>query len=144
MTRREIFETVKNHLLTQGKKAWVFQDDPDQPGPCLYRTDDGLRCAVGCLIPDELYDPRMEGVGIDCLGTDWSLPMWRDGRYERSRTAAPLLRTALESRLGREVATKDLELLRELQVIHDEHERSVWEKKLREVEEDEDLRTLLD
>lgn len=32
-------------------------------GTCLYRTDDGRKCALGCLIPDDLYDPAFEGEG---------------------------------------------------------------------------------
>lgn len=28
---------------------------------CRYRGDNGAKCAVGILIPDERYDPRFEG-----------------------------------------------------------------------------------
>ena len=52
MTLREIFETVKAHLLAQGKQA------ADENGQCLYRAPGGLKCAVGCLIPDELYTQK--------------------------------------------------------------------------------------
>jgi hypothetical protein len=30
-------------------------------GHCMYRNPDGLKCAIGCLIPDEVYTPDMEG-----------------------------------------------------------------------------------
>ena len=30
---------------------------------CAYRGDNGLKCAIGCLIPDEKYDPKMDGNG---------------------------------------------------------------------------------
>jgi len=34
---------------------------PHSPhGGCLYRTEDGNRCAVGCFIPDEVYVPTMD------------------------------------------------------------------------------------
>jgi len=58
MNAQQIFDTVARHLFTQGKAA---QDDS---GMCRYRNEDGTRCAVGCLIPDELYDPRMETHGF--------------------------------------------------------------------------------
>lgn len=31
---------------------------------CLYRSSDGLKCAVGFLVPDELYDPKMEDLAL--------------------------------------------------------------------------------
>lgn len=58
---REIFEVVKKHLLTQMK---VARHRPSSP-VCAYRSYDGLKCAVGCLITDEAYDPNFEGIGID-------------------------------------------------------------------------------
>jgi hypothetical protein len=54
MTNQDIFDTVAIHLIKQGKKS------ADANGDCLYRSPEGLKCAVGCLIPDEVYDPEME------------------------------------------------------------------------------------
>lgn len=34
---------------------------------CAYRAGDGLRCLVGELIPDEHYDPGMEGASVSDL-----------------------------------------------------------------------------
>lgn len=31
-------------------------------GNCMYRGPNGLKCAIGHLIPDELYSPEMEGM----------------------------------------------------------------------------------
>jgi hypothetical protein len=62
MTRQEIFNKVADHLLTQGKPA-LF----DEIGDCAYRGQDGSMCAVGCLIPDELYTPEMELKSVDTL-----------------------------------------------------------------------------
>jgi hypothetical protein len=28
---------------------------------CLYRGDDGMKCGIGCLIPDDLYKSSFEG-----------------------------------------------------------------------------------
>jgi hypothetical protein len=58
MTKQEIFDTVALHLIKQGKQS------ADATGDCFYRSPDGLKCAVGCLIPDEVYRPEMEGKNI--------------------------------------------------------------------------------
>lgn len=59
-TAQEIFSTVAHHLLNQGRKA---QDHHDS---CFYRFNN-LKCAIGILIPDKLYDPDMEGLPIESL-----------------------------------------------------------------------------
>jgi len=51
----QIFTTVKAHLLTQRNQS------VSSYGTCLYfDAATGRKCAVGCLIPPSLYDPRME------------------------------------------------------------------------------------
>jgi len=37
------------------------QKQPKQPISCNYRTTDGTKCAVGCLIDDSFYDIEFEG-----------------------------------------------------------------------------------
>ena len=51
---QEVFDIVVNHLFTQGRPAY------DGVRGCMYRAPDGLRCAVGVLIPDDLYDKAFE------------------------------------------------------------------------------------
>lgn len=34
---------------------------------CMYRNEQGLRCAVGCLIPEEAYDPAAESFSVSQL-----------------------------------------------------------------------------
>jgi hypothetical protein len=51
---QEIFDKISNHLLTQNKRSAVNGN-----GVCMYRFEN-LKCAAGCLIPDELYDSKME------------------------------------------------------------------------------------
>lgn len=53
---QETFDTVVKHLLTQNKRS----EDRYSTG-CKYKTSTGLKCAVGCLIPDDKYSPEMEG-----------------------------------------------------------------------------------
>lgn len=58
MTNQEIYDTVKEHLLKQAERS--VQDHPEGAS-CLYRGPNGLKCAAGILIPEELYDSTMEG-----------------------------------------------------------------------------------
>lgn len=56
MTRQEIFDKVAAHLIKQGCKSMNTEHR------CLYRGQDGARCAVGIFIPDDAYKPEMEGL----------------------------------------------------------------------------------
>jgi len=58
MDPQEIFDTVARHLLTQKQRAVTTTQKGDV---CAYRGADGTKCALGCLIPDSLYSPDMEG-----------------------------------------------------------------------------------
>lgn len=59
MTLLKISEQVRDHLIKQ--KA---QSREDVAFNCQYRAADGNMCAVGCLIPDALYDPALENKGM--------------------------------------------------------------------------------
>lgn len=62
MTDQEAFNRVVVHLNVQRKAA---RDDTSM---CLYRQPFTIKkCAIGCLIPDEMYDPDMEGAYIEHL-----------------------------------------------------------------------------
>lgn len=58
MTEQEAFDTVVRHLFAQGRQS--ASGAPPNENKCLYRGPGGAKCAVGCLIPDRLYDPAME------------------------------------------------------------------------------------
>jgi len=61
-TKQSIFNRVVKHLLKQKVKS-------KRGYYCAYRSEEGLKCAVGVLIPDRDYDPLMEGdvfTLIDC------------------------------------------------------------------------------
>ena len=90
MTPQEIFDTVMTHLSTQGRRAYLNLEG------CRYRTDTGLKCAVGCLISDDEYRPNMEGIPVSLLGRD----MYR----------APILRALIDD---------NPQLLQRLQDLHD-------------------------
>lgn len=72
MKTMDIFKHVGKHLLTQNEQSLV---DRDTDRSCAYRGDGGLKCAVGCLITDEAYDPAIEGQGV--LLDDGVHMVWR-------------------------------------------------------------------
>jgi hypothetical protein len=58
MAKQEVFDTVVNHLFKQGKQA--LRQSKCGDSICVYRAEDGSKCAFGCLIPDSEYNSKME------------------------------------------------------------------------------------
>lgn len=54
MNNQEIFDTVATHIIKQGKPS------VNASGRCMYRGEDDTMCAVGALIPDEVYHDDIE------------------------------------------------------------------------------------
>jgi hypothetical protein len=98
-TEQQVFNQVKNHLLTQGKKS----KSAGRACICLYKNEEGLKCAAGCLIADHQYMPEME----DNVWTDLVLQEI--------------------------VPSAHSNLIRSLQTIHDSFEVEAWPMELREV-----------
>jgi len=64
MNTQETYEHIRAFFLKQGALAKVEDKDGEYSEvACLYRSPDGLKCAVGCLIPDDLYDEDQPGGG---------------------------------------------------------------------------------
>lgn len=72
-TKQGLFDTIVTHLFTQGRPALVDEAYIDslgdkafdvslEPGNCAYRGPNGIRCAVGCVIPDDKYTMEMENL----------------------------------------------------------------------------------
>ena len=110
ITEQEAFDRMVNHLRKQGKKSVH-----EITRTCLYRHPDGLKCAVGALIPDELYKPDFE-----------------------TRTASDVfkLSTHLNSLFVHDIYL----LLDRMQEIHDFAEPHHWEERFKEVAEEYYLR----
>ena len=68
MTEQEIFEKVVRHLSGQGCKS------KHQDFGHAYRGDNGLMCAVGCLLTDKEYCPSFEQRSVSSLAQDEVLP----------------------------------------------------------------------
>lgn len=56
-----VFDIVAEHLLKQNERS------ENEDHICLYRGPRGLKCAVGCLIPDDKYNSIMENTPWDIL-----------------------------------------------------------------------------
>ena len=109
MEAQEVFNTVVTHLRSQGRKS------TDHEG-CLYRGPNGTSCAVGCLITDEEYSPRMERTNVQAL---------------LARDETPV---SLKDRL-----LPHMDLLINLQSVHDDYTAEQWEKRLEIVAQQKSL-----
>jgi hypothetical protein len=108
MTKQQIFDHVAEHLLTQGVQSIAIEAEEEGEEPmCLYRAGD-LACAVGCLIPDSLYVPEMEGKNVVSLLLNFS---------------------------GFKYLQPHEKLLFALQSIHDNERSYLWSKALKEIAE---------
>ena len=103
-TRQDIFNTAYAGLKAQG-----FKQSLDGRGYCRYRGEDGCKCAVGHLIPDERYNSSFEGSGVTY--------------------------TPISSAAGVE-DIDDINFLREMQIAHDQNDLpQLMEAKLRTLAE---------
>ena len=106
MTKQETFDLIVNHLRKQGRPSKGPFSKNSTSDWCLLRGPDGLSCAVGCLIPDELYSAQFEGPSL---------------------SNSPELQQILKG-LGH-----DVELCCALQSVHDRYPTDLWESALRQV-----------
>lgn len=66
MDNQEAFDKVVRHLYTMdypSSQRNVFLGERI----CAYRGDDEAKCAIGCLIPDEVYQKGMEAMSLPSL-----------------------------------------------------------------------------
>lgn len=115
MTKQKIFNMVATHLLTQNAKAESYY-------ACMYRVPSGLKCAIGCLIPGDVYDPAYEGA---VPKYDTSAPGFQLHDYL-------FYINDLLLGLGIISDTEDetIKFLKDLQAIHDCFVVSEWPKQL--------------
>ena len=101
MNTKQLFKTVAEHLLNQ-------QQQSENGGLCMYRGPYGNKCAVGCLISDEVYTTKLEGLA----------------------TGAERVVKAINTSLNDVLTESDIDLLVELQTIHDNDLVEDWEVRL--------------
>lgn len=99
ISNQELFDKVATHLLTQNERS-----GGGEFLRCAYKGENGLSCAVGCLIDDQVYDPKIENMKAD-----------------RSDVVK-----AVERSLNRVLNTENMGLLLDLQGIHDRTLPEQW------------------
>jgi hypothetical protein len=107
---QEIFDFVLDKLAEQGRPAM------NADGSCYYRSPLGLKCAFGWLIPDRLYDPRIEGICAYMILKDTAALRRSDERVLCERL-----------RQGLKLAAH-YQLIADLQVAHDGNGPENWLK----------------
>jgi hypothetical protein len=72
MTRQEIFNRAYKHALSMKAlaKDVVFGGGQHPTYSSKYRAKNGEKCLMGSFIPDEKYDPSIEGKAVDILFFD--------------------------------------------------------------------------
>lgn len=115
MTPQEMFDTVVKHLFRQNRKAGSL--DGTDMFMCAYRDDQGGKCAVGCLIPDELYDQEIEGRNVGYHGVHQIMEKCID-----------------------DYSDKHYRILVELQEMHDDYEVEEWRPMMRSIAKRHSLR----
>jgi hypothetical protein len=118
MSIQEIFNKVASHLLQQNARSL------NGKGICYYRGEEGLKCAVGILIPDCLYNENLEGVRVDSFSVLGCL------------LKAGVLETIYPSNYCDE---KKIALLMLLQTIHDKSTVLDWKDELKLLAEQANL-----
>ena len=64
---QHVFDHVSKHLLTQMKRSETYLPNGSGLTQCLYRGPDNTSCAVGCLIANREYKVQYENKSIDWL-----------------------------------------------------------------------------
>lgn len=111
MNRQLVFDTVARHLLAQGV-ACIDLYDRTGTNVCRYRNNSGLKCAIGCLIPDERYGEWIEGASVNSERVLDAI----DPAY------GPIMK-----------GTTDFQLLSRLQSVHDYRPVDTWYARLADV-----------
>ena len=124
MTAQEIFDKVVKHLLTQGRKSIH-----EKTRTCMYRNTNGDMCAVGALLPDELYHPLFESMAVERLfdedafqqqeakvDTPGEKYLANLAKLNAGKAAAKIKAQAFKAMVG-----EHQELLEDLQAAHDEN-----------------------
>jgi len=107
----------KQAVLNKVARHLVKQNESSLEGPtCMYYGPNGLKCAIGCLIPENLYYKGLETMHV---------------------TSKSVLRV-----LGAVINFKkvDKDFLEDLQRVHDNEEPEYWKAKLSEVAKDYGLK----
>jgi hypothetical protein len=109
-SKQEIYDMVRDHLMNQQERSITSLEFGFTT--CAYRSKNRKMCAIGCLIPDRLYNKKLEGSGY------YDLP----------------------NQIRRFLGFNNARLLDSLQMIHDTQSVSDWAESLYELAEKHGLR----
>lgn len=113
----KIWERAGTKVLAQAENS----------GDCLYRTPEGLCCFIGALIPNDVYDPEIEGASLS-----------RDDAS--GKICIPHIFDNVLRASGIDTENPELvSLLEKCQRIHDSERIVKWDNKLQELAEQYDL-----
>jgi hypothetical protein len=118
---KKIFKVVSQHLLRQNAKS-LLPEKMRASGKtftttCAYRGEEGRKCAVGCLIPDNKYTEDLEGLGVLSPNV-WSI-------LEGEGIVGPQEGNGRSTKL-----TRQEEFLSSLQGVHDSFPPEAWPERL--------------
>jgi len=117
-TAQQVFEQVANHLLAQNARS-IMGDRKYES--CAYRGNDGMMCAAGCLIGDDEYNP-----------------LWEDKNW--MALAKPLDEQDEDDiKRGFPGVSAHIDLIQDLQVVHDRCDVDRWREELIRVAQRRDL-----
>lgn len=121
MIAQQLFGTSALHLLTQNAKSVGIVNGAQS---CQLHSKDGRRCAIGCLIPRDLYSSTLEGSSIlDILAAAGGSTKFSDMEVQLTNRQA----VYFSGWLGQE------DLLYELQCTHDAFEVEEWTERLQRI-----------
>lgn len=111
-------EKMKEAIATgnTGQRS-ISVREGDRNGVCMYRSETGNKCAVGCFIPEKDYERRMDdqGSALGLLGAypglDRIMPLTVDGMNELQKVH-DIVPKEFESRMCRmvDVPHKDVRI----------------------------------
>lgn len=131
MDRQAVFTRISNHLMEQGVPCLSVGNEVSKI--CCFKNAHGLKCAVGCLVPDEKYDPIIE------KGSLLNIRMFKKGKdvyqaetygngtateWDEYRNGSRMLMEVIEAEVG-ELDDEDITFLQELMAIHDDNDNKL-------------------
>ena len=103
LSTQDVFDVIAWNLLRQNARAREVHGDRSY---CRYRASDGRRCAIGFILPDEVYHHTLEGLA-----------------------ARDLAHQLINTNFGHDFAKllyRDLDMLTALQKMHDRSPPAWW------------------
>ena len=113
MSRVTLIKAVADHLAKQRKRALSVG------GVCQYKAPDGAMCAIGGILPPELYSFQIEGLGVNLL---LDKPDRSSGNVARSAVA-----NYLREQIPEVPVTAQKLVLREIQRYHDRQDEESYD-----------------